>query len=478
MSIHKRGGIGLQKNELKKCALSIAPLPSHYELIIEEYSEDGRVMFSWVTEEQDESMTVELDCTGHLIHLSIETNNTVSEASSLSIEEKRRSAEQFLLSHYPEALKDLTFSQMKRLPHVERFYFEQFVMDVPLAQAGCFIDVDEFGNIVRFRYNGVKTSPEIPSKLVSKEDLMEYVRNSLALQLVITKLSSDVYNVEKDELHLVYEVHSFLNFEADALEPTLTILHDENEPESYAALPPLPANLMTNEFTNEEIIGITDALELIREVDTGPELGIVWRKRSWVMQEKDLSINSFFKMQSEDTVKAFISNKTGKIHSFGWMHKRLGNLQLNQEACYEKAIDFLQKVIPDYYPYLQRLTRGDEEEEEGESESFIFHAHNQGLPIADMVIVVVNRTTGLIDYYRGPNFDLHELRQMPTVPAISLEKAYRQFLENVDFQLAWDINYDDELESYQLVYHACDRQTRLPIRYIDATTGKIIVSNV
>jgi len=86
--------------------------------------------------------------------------------------------------------------------------------------------------------------------------------------------------------------------------------------------------------------------------------------------------------------------------------------------------------------------------------------------------------TGLIDYYSGPNFDLDELRQMPTVPAISLEKAYRRFLENIDFQLVWDKNYDNEIESYQLIYQACDRQTKLPIRNIDATTGEIIVSNV
>ncbi|SKC10710.1 protein of unknown function [Lysinibacillus sp. AC-3] len=478
MFIHKRGGIGLQKDELKKRALSIVPLPSHYELIIEEYSADERVMFSWANDQQDESMTVELDCTGHLVYLSIETNDTVPEAYSISTEDKKRSAEQFLLIHYPEALKDLTLSQKKKLSRVERFSFEQFVMGVPLAQAGCFIDVDAFGDIVKFRYDGVKTSPEIPLKLVSKESLMEYVRNTLALQLVITKLSRDVYNVTKDRLHLVYEVHSFLNFKADALKPTLKIIHDENEPESYAALPPLPANFTANEVTNEAIMGITDELELIREVDIGPELGMVWRKRNWEMQKKDLTMNSFFKMQSEDTVKTFISKKNGNIQSFGWLHKRLGNLQLNHEACYEKAIDFLQKVIPDYYPYLQRLIRGDEEEDERESDSFIFHAHNQGLPIADMVIVVVNCTTGLIDYYSGPNFDLDELRQMTTVPAISLEKANRQFLENIDFQLVWDKNYDDEIESYQLIYQACDRQTKLPIRYIDATTGEIIVSNV
>ena len=470
----------MHKDKLKERALSIVPipLPNHYKLIIEEYSNDERVIFSWANEQQDESLTVELDWTGNLLYLSIDKNNSVSEADSLSIDEKRRCAEQFLLNHYHSALEDLTFSNAKELSRVDRFYFEQFVMDLPLEHAGCFIDVDAIGNIVGFRYNGVKISPKIPSSLISKEALMEYVRNALALQLVITKLSRDVYNVKKDGLQLVYQVNSFLHFKADALEPTLTIIRDENEPECYAALPPLPTNMIANEFTNEEIIGITDELEHIREVDMGPEIGIVWRKRDWKMREQDLSMNSFFKMRSEDTVKAFISKKTGKIRSFGWMHERLGNLQLSQEACYQKAIDFLMKIIPDYFPYLQRIIREDEEEDEREKESFIFHAHNnQSISILDVIIVVVNRTTGQIDYFSGPNFDLLELSQIPIEPAISTEEAYRRFLENVDFQLVWDKNYDEEIESYQLVYRACDRHNRSPIRYIDATTGEIIVSN-
>ncbi|MFJ6268204.1 YcdB/YcdC domain-containing protein [Lysinibacillus xylanilyticus] len=79
----------MHKDKLKERALSIVPLPNHYKLIIEEYSNDERVIFSWANEQQDESLTVELDCTGNLIYLSIEKNDSVSEAGSLSIDEKR-----------------------------------------------------------------------------------------------------------------------------------------------------------------------------------------------------------------------------------------------------------------------------------------------------------------------------------------------------------------------------------------------------
>jgi len=53
------GVLDLHKDKLKERALSIVPLPNHYKLIIEEYSNDERVVFSWANEQQDESLTVE-----------------------------------------------------------------------------------------------------------------------------------------------------------------------------------------------------------------------------------------------------------------------------------------------------------------------------------------------------------------------------------------------------------------------------------
>jgi len=35
-------------------------------------------------------------------------------------------------------------------------------------------------------------------------------------------------------------------------------------------------------------------------------------------------------------------------------------------------------------------------------------------------------------------------------PAISLEEADRLFIENVDFQLVWDKNYDNKIETITL----------------------------
>ena len=82
------------------------------------------------------------------------------------------------------------------------------------------------------------------------------------------------------------------------------------------------------------------------------------------MKEEDLSMNGFFTRHTEDTVKAFISKKTGKVRSFIWFKERSGDLQLSREECYQKAIDFLQRIDPNYYQYLQLIVLENEEEED------------------------------------------------------------------------------------------------------------------
>lgn len=71
---------------------------------------------------------------------------------------------------------------------------------------------------------------------------------------------------------------------------------------------------------------------------------------------------------------------------------------------------------------------------------------------------------------------MEQLRQIPTEPVISKEEAKKIFLSHLNFELAWDKDYDEETESNILVYQACDKYTRTPIRYIDAMTGVVITA--
>ena len=102
--------------------------------------------------------------------------------------------------------------------------------------------------------------------------------------------------------------------------------------------------------------------------------------------------------------------------------------------------------------------------------------HNgHGIPVhLEIVTVGVNCTTGQINHYSGPSFDIEELRQIATEPMISIKEANTIFINHLDFELAWNRNFDSETDSYLLAYHACDRISRTPIRYIDAITGNVI----
>lgn len=354
-------------------------------------------------------------------------------------------------------------------------------MDLPLEHAGCYIDIDLAGNIVNFTYQGVKRVPDIPKMLIPKEKLVEHVQNRLNFQPTIAKLSTATHDVAVDGLRLVYEPEQFfMKYKADVLKPTLTIIHDEDAPQTYVSLTPPSSTTVRKDLSIEDTIGITKRMEVIREVDMGEETGIVWRDRNWEMKEGELSIDGFFKRQSEDTVKAFISKKTGKIRSFMWFKERSGDLRLSREACYQKAITFLQLIVPDYYRYLQLIVRENEEEDDSSmKESYTFHMHNgHGIPIQlELVMVVINRQTGQVDHYSGPRFDMEQLSQIPFEPVISKKEASEIFINHLDFELAWNKNYDSETESYILVYQACDRHSRTSIQYIDAMTGAVI-SNI
>ncbi|MDX8365246.1 YcdB/YcdC domain-containing protein [Cytobacillus sp. IB215665] len=472
------------KEELRKRALSIVEIPANFQPIIEEYAEgkngEGKAMFSWANEKRDKGVIINLDLSGNLTSLTIDmgdggNSNTVPSG----VEERKERAEQFLLSHYPDALNDLTFSEMRKLDHAYRFNYERVVMDLPLKPSGCIIDVDQMGNVVKFSYKIESQIPKIPTTLISKEKLIEHVKNRLNFKEAITRLYTINHNVADDGLRLVYELEpSFMKYKADVLTPTLSIIHDEDVPETYVLLPTPLNTAIQKDLSIKEVIGISDEFEVIREVDMGEEIGIVWRDRNWKMEEQDLSFEGFLKRHTEDTVKAFILKETGKVRSFVWFNERSGDLRLTREECFQHATQFLEGVIPSYHKYLQLVVRenGEEVNDTRKKETFSFRIHNgNGIPVQlEKVVVTVNCETGQIDNYSGPSFDIEQLSQIPAEPAISKEEARDIFFNHLDFELAWNKNYGCATESHILVYQACDRYSRTSIQYIDAMTGAVI----
>ncbi|WP_370452573.1 YcdB/YcdC domain-containing protein [Lysinibacillus sp. SGAir0095] len=472
----------LNKEQLQERAKSLVQLPKYFQPVIEEYFGDengeGEAIFTWSDEQQEEGISVTLDLAGNLISLSVELNRTDSNTDFLNASELEAQARAFLDRHYPHALQNLTLYETKKLTTAYRFYYEQIVMDLPLPHAGCFIDVEPGGEIVNFKYYGIQPKPIIPKSMIEKEKLIDHVQNRMDFQMTIANLNPELHDIDEGGLHLVYDVDLFMEYQTDTVEPTLTIVHEEDIPSKYSSLP-TPTDQVKKESSIEVSIGITEDMEVIREVDLGGETGIVWRSKEWKLDETDLSMNSFLQRHNEDTVKAFISKKTGKVRSFMWFKERSGDLCLNRENCYQIAIDFIQMIALDDYRFLQLIVNenDDELDEDKMNEVFTFQVHNgQGIRIyLERVRVSVNRQTGLIDYYSGPSFDFEKLKSIPSEPVITQNKAHEIFLSSLDFELAWSKSYEeDNGEYYMLVYQACERDKRKAIRYIDALTGAVI----
>ena len=171
---------------------------------------------------------------------------------------------------------------------------------LPLVRAGCIVDIDPAGNVINFIYDGVKKPPHIPTPLISKEKLIEHVQNRLDFRLKIVNLYTAFHNVSEDGLCLVYDPEPyFMKYKADALQPTLMIEREDDGLETYVSLPAPSNAIVRKDVPFEEIVGITEQMEVIREVDVGEETGIVWRDGNWKMDEKDLSMDGFFIRQTE-----------------------------------------------------------------------------------------------------------------------------------------------------------------------------------
>lgn len=468
--------------DILKSAKSFVQIPSHWSLIIEDYCQPnesaGYTLLSWADEEQNEGISMQLDPKGRLTKLSQERKEEKINTKQLSDEEIKMIAERFLLSHYPHALEALRLYVNEEVENKYRFEYVQYVMELPLPHSGCFMEVSSTGNILEFQYYGVKKEPVTPTNIISKEQVLTEIKRTLDFNLVFSTIYAHTYNVKEEGLQLIYEPNpSILNYRADVFPPTLTINHEEEIPPQYVSLPQM-ANLEENKkWSVLELVGITEEMEIIREVEMGEEKGVVWRDRNWQENDKNRTIQGFISRQTDGTVKAIFSKSSGKLNSFIWFKERSGQLSLNREQCLQKAIEFLQKIIPNYREHLLLLAPDIlEDEEVRKHESFIFHIKNKnGIPMhLEMVMVVVNCQTGLIDQYSGPSLEVEQLSELPLEPVVSKEEAKTLFLEYLDVNLAWTIDYDSKDEDHILTYEACNKKTKTAISGIHAITGEVI----
>lgn len=433
----------MNHQQLKERALCIAKPPQHFQLIFEEINAQPGEESLFVWEGDQESIEVQLDYNGTITSYAVSKESFgVPRDKEISLEERRKLADQFLLQYYPDALADFTFYKSKLIDEVEEFCYGQLVMNLPLANAGIFITLDKAGNLVGLMNMGKLQISEIPKKIVDKNALYDNAKKHLRMRLAITEIAG--------QLHLIYELDDvYPVYQANILEP---VIYEYKRKTHYEVLPPLR---ITSNKSLEEILGIGSELQVIDESVYNNVKRIVWAEE----QEEGLY---------EETVHVRIDINTGQLLGMRWFKERQGNLHINDEEALQKAVAFLQLAAPEMYPYLQL-----EVEEKVQSPRFIFRLITaQNIKTHFRVAIMINYSTGDVESYHSGRIHMEALQQMPSIPAISAQQAKEIFLAHLDFRLAWRMG--NEMGSSVLMYDCYDKKTGQELGYIDALDGTVI----
>lgn len=460
--------------ELQRQAEKVLDIPESYRLIIREpYThDDGGALFVWEHEEELGRIAINVDVDGKLTRISVDREKAKTDAPAFEHNQLYKIAEDFFVTHYPDALDVFEFHRSEIIKKGIRFYFGQIAGGLPLDRTGCFVDVSLSGEVLIFMYLGAKKLPAWPSAIVSKERLMEDARNRVKLSLKLMYLSSDIYDVEESGPRLVYEISPpYLGYKADEMHPELLFEVEEELPvilETHSVGHSAVAN--PTPFLGQ-LVGIDDNMHLIRESESELETVKVWRSRDFKNEVPDLALTGFIHNHSKDTVKTSISKKDGTLIGVIWFLEREGNQTLSRRDCYQISVDFLRSVMTEQVDRLYCIVE-ENENEHTSLETFNYKIRHRQLELGNETITVtVNRSVGKIEYYGGPSFELSLLDEVSTIPTVEIEQAYKIYWSLLDFRLAWT-EWDDPEEF--LIYENFKRMNGKAIHFIDAQNGKAI----
>jgi len=207
------------------------------------------------------------------------------------------------------------------------------------------------------------------------------------------------------------------------------------------------------------------------------------------IEEKDpYSMDEFYKkhfpmLQHDKFVVITVDKKTNQLIScLMWTNEKDRKSILSREQCLEKALQFLEEIIPNATKYVQLWD--DYEAEEG-IERFSFSIYVNDICVAGKYIMInINTENGAVMHYSGESSNfIKELLAYETTPKVTNEEALQIYKEAIRVKLEWYIDNDAEETVYQLLYkQTTDENHKEPfecsrdIRYIDAHTGEKIWS--
>jgi hypothetical protein len=461
---------------LRARASEIARIPHDFVLEIEDFREDvNRALFAWkAAQDEDKGIWLELDEEGNLLVYDVE--NVPLPETIFSDEELLALALEFVGVHYPSAASLFAPEAVKTISNGtgKRFSYVQEERGLPLPHTGFYLDMALCGVVVSFRYYGLADYIHMPIEMLEKEEVKEKCLDQLTMRLTIAKVSRDVYENGDDTLRLVYEPE--LPFYHHPAENCGMMFVSEKRNAGEPKLLPLPeAEPLPNIY---EAIGFDPALfTKLREVDSGQEIMTVWRGGETPSVE-DLSVDSFFYMKNENTLKFRTNKHTNAITGFVSFMNRTGPLALTKEECKYIAVRFLYAIYPKAGHFFRIEDNEDEDNEGDPIINFHFSIFIKNIPARfGFSHITVNQTTGLIESFFVPDVNPVEFSHLNPIPSISQETAKEIYSSCFDLVLEWDKEFGENgEEQYVLSYRQAFPGLRGDVAFIDAQTGEKIFS--
>jgi len=490
--------------ERKEQVAHMIDIPDDYRLVVDdEEGVDDPYHLLWWEHKEDEERTIQITLnrhTGNLIEFRIDDENYFS-SDKEAIEEKktREVANVFLKKYTKEGYEFYTYVTVKDdWRGRKEVHYMQEVNGYPLPNTGCVVQVHPSGNVMHFHYNGQKAIDEKtvwPSEIIAENVVLENLKARQDMRLVFVDLTHSSCEYENGEEvkghHLVYEPepsHAFIKASTGK---------DLYGPDHYK----LPSTVLIDKplksSPKKDVLDLFDwDKEKFVKLDEKVDEDEVWIKfvlkeelQKEIKEKDPYSMDEFYKkhvpmLKHDEFVVITLDKETDQLLSFFmWKDEKKRRTILSREQCLDKALQFLERVIPNVTQYL-RLWEEREEEEDG-IERFSFSIYVNDIQVEGKYIMInTNAENGAVMHYSGESSNfIKELLTYETTPKVTKEKALEIYRGAMRVHLEWFLENDVEETSYELLYkQTTDENYKEPfdcrreLRYIDANTGKKIWS--
>ena len=458
------------KEQLLDLAKQYGNVPTHYELKLENYLEDGISSYMWKGPSKDELVFMRLDEKGRLDDFA---RSATKEGPPITEKMKLEIAQRQLREQYPEALSYYTLIEQNKKELSTSFKFGQVVNGFPLDGFYCRIEVTNPGEVIQFTYAGyMENPPEMPMKLYPTERILNTLYEGDWL------LGAASFNKKYDSVHesgicAIYKSER-LTLAYDAVTGKPLLDNDGESTPSYVPFPKVEA--LTKKVKIEEIIGINDEWEQYEEesMDEAYE-ELNWRPKGW-QDSVGKTYDYYMKSKFENRVKAKVDKRTKRLNRFMWFAEYEGEAKLSEEECLIIAAQFIQTYYPEYTPYLYVEVKEEEELEENRA-FFRFVVHKDGLFVENEFFHMnICKKTGAILMFSATNIAVEYIEKFEPKAIKPIKELLP--LKGLKVQLEWKRVYgktEQEEDEMRIIYRIQMADGAF-IKGVNAESGEVIYS--